>query len=346
MDKLNRILALPENDRTAAAIDVLGLKGLEDWKIFVLGQEYVVRTHAPEILAHIISLCRLTYRSGFEAVDGFATDAGWGCMMRTGQMAVANCLIKLLLGSDWKLATTTDLTAYRQLLRFFADSPRSPLSIQNISLTGKQLDINVGQWFGPTTISHVLRRIINTMDDIPLSVYVARDSTISIPDLEETSGYWSKKVLILVPLRLGLNSIEPVLAHQATSTLAWPNSCGILGGKPRASYWFVGVQGDYVLYVDPHVTQPTVDMSVAEFPLESYHSHQLLRMKAQDLDPSLALAFFCNDSQDLESLKSLNSQRATPLFTFSDTKVIDTLEDTVLSSTTDTAECGEEWDVV
>jgi hypothetical protein len=40
-----------------------------------------------------------TYRTGFEAFEsGLRTDQGWGCMLRTGQMLLANTLIQHRLG--------------------------------------------------------------------------------------------------------------------------------------------------------------------------------------------------------------------------------------------------------
>jgi hypothetical protein len=45
----------------------------------------------------LVSLCRMTYRVGFPSIEGFTNDCGWGCMMRAGQMALANCMIRLLL---------------------------------------------------------------------------------------------------------------------------------------------------------------------------------------------------------------------------------------------------------
>lgn len=42
----------------------------------------------------------VTYRKGFPAIasSGLTSDAGWGCMIRTGQMAVAHALQRQLLG--------------------------------------------------------------------------------------------------------------------------------------------------------------------------------------------------------------------------------------------------------
>ena len=48
----------------------------------------------------------------------------------------------------------------QQILRLFQDHPSAPFSIQNVATTGKDLDISVGQWFGPTTISHVMRCVL------------------------------------------------------------------------------------------------------------------------------------------------------------------------------------------
>ncbi|KAJ7205880.1 hypothetical protein C8J57DRAFT_1404949 [Mycena rebaudengoi] len=40
----------------------------------------------------------------------------------------------------------------------------------------------------------------------------------------------------------------------------FPQSVGIAGGRPSSSYYFVGVQGDGLFYLDPHHSRPAVPL--------------------------------------------------------------------------------------
>ena len=42
---------------------------------------------------------------------------------------------------------------------------------------------------------------------------------------------------------------------QLQQVLTWPQSIGIVGGRPSSSLYFVGCQHDQVLYLDPHQAQ-------------------------------------------------------------------------------------------
>ena len=46
----------------------------------------------------------LTYRKNFKEFKGtqITTDCGWGCMIRSGQMLVANTLVQLKLSRHWR----------------------------------------------------------------------------------------------------------------------------------------------------------------------------------------------------------------------------------------------------
>lgn len=83
--------------------------------------------------------------------------------------------------------------------------------------------------------------------------------------------------------------MNPVYHPQLAAALTFPQSVGIVGGRPGASLYFVGTQNDNLLYLDPHEAQP-----VAKLP---EHSHtyfcdtaRLLPIAA--MDASLALGFF------------------------------------------------------
>ena len=50
--------------------------------------------------------------------------------------------------------------------------------------------------------------------------------------------------------------LNPVYGPQLQAVLRFPQSVGIVGGRPGSSLYFVGHQGESVLYLDPHHLQP------------------------------------------------------------------------------------------
>ncbi|GFR44873.1 hypothetical protein Agub_g6216, partial [Astrephomene gubernaculifera] len=65
-------------------------------------------------------------------------------------------------------------------------------------------------------------------------------------------------VLLLVPLTLGMEKLNPVYLPQLQQVLSWPHSVGIIGGRPSASLYLCGTQEAAFLYLDPHEAQPAV----------------------------------------------------------------------------------------
>ncbi|KAJ6581256.1 hypothetical protein B0H19DRAFT_500096 [Mycena capillaripes] len=69
-----------------------------------------------------------TYRKDFEAIRddgprGWTSDAGWGCMLRTGQSLLANALLTVHVGRDWRRPPPSP--ASRSPSSFFLPSPNS-----------------------------------------------------------------------------------------------------------------------------------------------------------------------------------------------------------------------------
>ena len=56
-------------------------------------------------LEHVVSRVWCTYREGFSPVGPpiYTSDGGWGCMLRTAQMMLAQSLVRLRLGDQWLL---------------------------------------------------------------------------------------------------------------------------------------------------------------------------------------------------------------------------------------------------
>lgn len=135
-----------------------------------------------------------TYRKNFEEFEGtkISSDCGWGCMIRCGQMLLANALIILRLGREWRrnqsilAEDVSNDIMHREIVRLFGDNPKediSPLSIHGLMKIAKEaLKQKPGDWFGPTSTAHILKMAVhkNHANAIlhNVKIYVAKDSSV------------------------------------------------------------------------------------------------------------------------------------------------------------------------
>lgn len=78
-------------------------------------------------------------------------------MLRCGQMVLANALVRLHLGSNWKWDPKSRDTTYLKILNKFQERRQAPYSIHQVALMGASMGKSVGQWFGPNTVAQVLK---------------------------------------------------------------------------------------------------------------------------------------------------------------------------------------------
>ena len=105
----------------------------------------------------------------------------------------------------------------------------------------------------------------------------------------------------MLPVNCGLYKFNRVYMEAIASFFRYPQSVGIIGGRPRSSLYFVASQADMLFYMDPHETQAAVDMSQPFSPI-SFHCPEPRRIAIADLDPSLTIGFYCRTFADFEDL--------------------------------------------
>lgn len=306
-----------------------------------------------EFLHDFSSRIWMTYRKGFEPVgeSRYVSDVGWGCMLRSGQMLVAQALLFHHLGRSWRRPTQQPFNQeYIEILRCFGDSPSeaSPFSIHNLLEAGKAYDLAAGNWLGPYAMCRSWEALARNEKErcmlgnlklaLPMAVYIVSEDeygerggapVICIDDAARLCSEWSNgqgeaqvPLLILVPIVLGAQVVNPRYVPSLRETFTFPQSLGIVGGKPGASTYMVGVQDDQALYLDPHEVQQVVEISPDNMGVEtgSYHCSVVRQMPLSAIDSSLAIGFYCRNRDDFDDFCTRASDLArrsdgAPLFT-------------------------------
>ncbi|ODN97134.1 hypothetical protein I350_08114 [Cryptococcus amylolentus CBS 6273] len=134
---------------------------------------------------------------------GLTSDAGWGCMLRTGQSLLVNAIVHIHLGRDWRAVrpptpptsaaeaeALEQYAKYIQIISWFLDdpSPLCPFSVHRMALIGKELGKEVGEWFGPSTAAGALKTLANSFAPCGVSVATATDSIIYKSDVYAASN--------------------------------------------------------------------------------------------------------------------------------------------------------------
>ncbi|ESO98867.1 hypothetical protein LOTGIDRAFT_187088, partial [Lottia gigantea] len=312
--------------------------------LYLLGEKYSTIYDRDELKHDILSRIWFTYRRNYSHIGGCGpnNDTGWGCMLRCGQMMLAQALVLRHLGRKWRWNPQVYDQNYWKILKMFQDKKTSIYSIHQIASMGDSEGKAVGQWFGPNTIAQVLKKISIYDGWSNLVVHVAMDNTVIESDIRDLCQCDSKKskqsdingtdkegftncdfeshpssyiapdrilkserwkpLLLIIPLRLGLTDINPVYFDSLKSCLGLKQSVGIIGGKPNHAHYFVGYLGDELIYLDPHTTQVYVDLEAKSSTDVTYHCPFPGRMKLTQLDPSVAVGFYCGTEEEFDDL--------------------------------------------
>lgn len=334
---------------------------------WILGKHFILEDDLDAFNEDIRSLLWFTYRKNFKPIGGTGptSDSGWGCMLRCGQMMLAQAMTLRHLGKKWRWKPKTADLTYMMILKSFLEKKDSLYSIHQIAQMGVSEGKQIGQWFGPNTVSQVIKKLTMFDEWSNFSVHVAMDNTVVIEDIkklckssyssmecfgactspldgETSSGavvrrdqcscgksntdrtsanrrsiskagsyrrthslsqkHW-RPLLLFIPLRLGLSEINPAYYRGLKACLTIQGSLGFIGGKPNHAYYFIGFNAHRLIYLDPHTTQSTVvPAKYSAIPDESYHCVYPCFMNFSELDPSIALGFYCGTEEEFDDL--------------------------------------------
>jgi len=255
------------------------------------------RISCDEYEERLSKLLWFTYRFDFEPVGGLlgkTTDSGWGCMIRTGQMILATALLR-------HSGSSPSQDKYRSIIRLFEDTPAAPFSLQNIAMIGTQYGKQVGQWFGPYTISSALNDLSKQHSVLPFSFYISHEPTIyksDIADLfksETTSG-----LFLLLSTKIGVQSVNPVYFATLKKFMEDSHCTGMIGGRPGSSYYFLAYQGNSLLYLDPHTNQEYVPLGSDDSDISSFFCKLRNITSLSEIDESIAIGFYFSSFEDFE----------------------------------------------
>lgn len=121
-----------------------------------------------------------------------------------------------------------------------------------------------------------------------------------------------KSVIIMVPVRLGGESLNPIYGSSVCSLFTHDLCIGIIGGRPKHSLYFVGFQEENLIHLDPHLCQDAVMVTQPNFPLSSYHCSSPRKMSLARMDPSATLGFYCHTRTDFLRLMEELPELLTP----------------------------------
>lgn len=257
-------------------------------------------------------------KSGID-LSGFTSDVGWGCMIRTGQCLLANSLLTVRLGRDYRVKDNmadVDI-AEKKIICLFADSPEAPYSVQRFVAHGEAKCGKLpGEWFGPSAAASSIQALLKQTNS-ELGVYISHGSDLYESEFLRVARPRDefKPTLILLGLRLGIDNVNELYWDSLKQFLSCNQAVGIAGGRPSSSHYFYAYQGDYLFYLDPHFPRPALtavdpkDLTKEDY--QSVHSTRIRKLHLKEMDPSMLVGILIKDEKDWEDWQaSVKSNKA------------------------------------
>lgn len=216
----------------------------------------------------------LTYREGFPPLPGstLTSDCGWGCMLRAGQMMLAQALILHLLGRDWTWSesltlqpldteTWTTSAAKRFVASLEASLPGSPGSSELKSRGQSPAQILGSAEEADTHLKEMYHRtLVSWFGDSPSSqLGIHRLVQLGLA-LGKQAGDWYGPAIVAHILKKAVEeAIDPILAGVAAYV---SQDCTVYSADVVDSHRAPGAELDSPPNTEPSTADPTDSRAV------------------------------------------------------------------------------------
>jgi len=349
----------------------------------LLGETFKQYHQQHDFMQYMNTILWFSYRKNFPGLlddSKYTTDRGWGCMLRTGQMMFAELIKRHFFFKNYEKMRLPTKDELFELISYFADYTeneyeKSPFGIQNISkIASESFKMNPGEWYKATTIVMTLEKLcemypIKATQNMKFAVFIEgtiyedqileqafglKPESTQDNDKEEEktnaiitpinrTDEWKNSVFLFVASKTGLDAHNPIYLPTIKELLKFRQSLGILGGNGTSAHYIVGLNGDDVLFLDPHFVQESAKKkSDLIDTMSTYFVKNPFQMKLSDMDTSVGFGFYIRNAEDYVYFKSafykcqaedaeflIGFEERTPKYTYcdSDVKVMVEIDD-------------------
>ena len=108
---------------------------------------------------------------------------------------------------------------------------------------------------------------------------------------------------MLISTRLGLKNIDKEYFAAISHFFMMRLNVGIIGGRPKEAFYLVGIQNEFLIFLDPHNTSNSVPADLEEIKSNHLNNHEKVAKKIHftKLDPTMTFGFYLSDYKDYQA---------------------------------------------